>query len=178
MRATRADSGQEEPDRISLDASASGHGRIYQAGRDQTVNEITLPDGALRPVEEVVAPHGLVNVPGRSPVFVGRGDELAELSAVLDVEHGGVVIAAVHGLGGVGKSTLAARYAVTAAGEANPVWWITADTIEAVQAGLAGLTVALQPELSSLPLKVLAALSPLDDQAPRVPRARAARRRQ
>lgn len=70
-----------------------------------------------------------------------------------------VVVAAVHGLCGVGKSTLAARYAAAQAqsGVVNPVWWITADNSEAVQAGLAALAVALQPELAeALSLEALA----------------------
>jgi tetratricopeptide (TPR) repeat protein len=36
------------------------------------------------------------------------------------------------------------------------VWWVTADTAESVQAGLAALTTRLQPELSMLPLEALA----------------------
>ncbi|MGW6505943.1 NB-ARC domain-containing protein, partial [Nonomuraea angiospora] len=71
-----------------------------------------------------------------------------------------LVVAAVHGLGGVGKSTLAARCAIrwsARAGGPHPVWWITADSASAVQAGLAGLATALQPELSeALPLEALA----------------------
>jgi hypothetical protein len=75
-----------------------------------------------RPVTEVVAPPRLVNLPGHTGVFAGRGGELADLEAALR--------AAVHGLGGVGKSTLAARYARahaagrTAGGGLNVhVWW-------------------------------------------------------
>ncbi len=120
-----------------------------------------LPDDVVWPVAEVEAPPGLVNVPGHQHVFVGRGDELEELDTALRAP-GGVVVAAVHGLGGVGKSTLAARYAAVHAVQAateeragpdetvfHPVWWITADTAEAVQAGLAGLAAALQPELKT-----------------------------
>jgi hypothetical protein len=68
-----------------------------------------------------------------------------------------VVVAAVHGLGGIGKSTLAAHYAAAHAGTFNPVWWITADTPTAVQAGLAAMATALQPELAAaLPSEALA----------------------
>ncbi|MEU4825112.1 NB-ARC domain-containing protein [Actinomadura sp. NPDC023710] len=155
-----------------ITGNVSGHGRLNQAGRDLSINESTvLPPEAVRPVSEVAAP-GLVNVPGHQHVFVGRGDELDELDAALRAP-GGVVVAAVHGLGGVGKSTLAARYAAAhAAGAAHaaaearaglgeavfdPVWWITADTAAAVQAGLAGLAAALQPELrTALELEALA----------------------
>ncbi|WP_273699974.1 tetratricopeptide repeat protein [Actinomadura graeca] len=89
-----------------------------------------------------------MNVPAQH-LFVGRRDELDELEAAL-LAPGGVVVAAVHGLGGIGKSTLAARYAAGRGGRWNPVWWITADAPQAVQAGLAALATALQPALGTV----------------------------
>ncbi|MFI6515167.1 tetratricopeptide repeat protein [Spirillospora sp. NPDC050679] len=117
-----------------------------------------LPEEALRPVTEVAAPPGLMNVPVHDGVFVGRRDDLAAIDAAL---AGGadapLVVAAVHGLGGVGKSTLAARYAATRADAGRPVWWITADGPAGVRAGLAALAAALQPELAqALPSEALA----------------------
>ncbi|TDD58312.1 hypothetical protein, partial [Actinomadura rubrisoli] len=70
---------------------------ILSTGPGATNVQISLPPEALRPVTEVAAPPGLVNVPGHSQVFVGRGDELAVLRKALK-EPGTVV---VHGLGGV-----------------------------------------------------------------------------
>ncbi|MEV4364552.1 tetratricopeptide repeat protein, partial [Nonomuraea sp. NPDC049625] len=132
---------------VQLHAHASEHSRVHQS---------VLPVAALRPVTEVAAPPATVNVPGHRQVFVGRRQELAVLEEALGAP-GGVVVGAVHGLGGVGKSTLAARYAVAQAKACNPVWWITADSSEAVRAGLAALMVALQPELTeALPLEALA----------------------
>ncbi|MBE1584428.1 tetratricopeptide repeat protein [Nonomuraea angiospora] len=141
---------------VQLDATVSGQGRVYQAGGDQIVNQTVLPEAALRPVSERAAPSATVNVPGHRQVFVGRGDELAALEAALG-GSGPVVVAAVHGLGGIGKSTLAAHFAVTQTGACNPVWWITADSATGMQAGLAALALALQPELAAaLPLEALA----------------------
>jgi tetratricopeptide (TPR) repeat protein len=158
----RGDPGQPQ---VRLEATASGQGRAYQAARDQYINPTVLPEAALRPLTEVAAPPHLVNLPRHTRTFVGRGGELAALEAALE-SGGEVVVTAVHGLGGVGKSTLAAHYALfqatgRSAGEAggglNPVWWITADSGSAVQAGLAGLAMALQPELAAvLALEVLA----------------------
>ncbi|WP_218011241.1 tetratricopeptide repeat protein [Herbidospora mongoliensis] len=148
-----------------MEVTASEQAWVYQAGRDQTVNEyeMVLPAEALRPVDQVAAPTHLVNVPALAHLFVGRDEELAALRQVLpDPEPGQarrpVVVAAVHGLGGIGKSTLAARYAATHAGVFNPVWWITADSPASIEAGLAALATALQPELArAAPSAVLAA---------------------
>ncbi|WP_141577944.1 tetratricopeptide repeat protein [Actinomadura sp. WMMA1423] len=140
-----------------LSGIASGHGAVNQAGRDQYVIEgqVVLAAGLPRPAEVTAAP-ALANVPAHAHLFVGRGSELEELDAALS-ESAEVVVAAVHGLGGVGKSTLAARYGDRHRDRFSPVWWITADTREAVRAGLAALAVALQPELKqALPLDALA----------------------
>ena len=68
-----------------------------------------LPEQAFRPWAELAVPAGLSNLP-RPGLFVGRAGELARLDAAM-AGPGGVVVQAVHGLGGVGKSTLAARWA-------------------------------------------------------------------
>ena len=113
-----------------------------------------LPEQAFRPWAELAAPAGLSNLP-RPGLFVGRARELARLDAAM-AGPGGVVVQAVHGLGGVGKSTLAARWAAAHAAEYIVTWWITAATPADIDAGLAGLAVALQPALTGvLPLEAL-----------------------
>ncbi|TYB56051.1 tetratricopeptide repeat protein [Nonomuraea sp. PA05] len=141
-----------------MKGTASGQASLFQAGGDQVISQTVLPAETLRPITEVAAPPATVCVPWHEQVFVGREQELAELDTALRVS-GGVVVAAVHGLGGIGKSTLAARYARAQAlsGTCNPVWWITADSSAAVRAGLATLAAGLQPELAAtLPLEALA----------------------
>ncbi|MGW4797347.1 FxSxx-COOH system tetratricopeptide repeat protein [Nonomuraea sp. NPDC004297] len=162
MSATRGEPGHLQPQpHVQLDAAASGQAKVYQAGRDQIVHQTTVQSKqTLRSVTELAALPRLVNVPLHTGVFVGRDDELAAMEAALRA-GGNVVVAAVHGLGGVGKSTLAARYALTRAQDHgagfNPVWWITAESAAAVQAGLADLAIALQPELATaLPVEALA----------------------
>ena len=105
-----------------------------------------LPAEAFRPWAELAAPPGLSNLP-RPGLFVGRAGELARLDAAL-AGPGGVVVQAVHGLGGVGKSTLAARWAAAHAADYTLTWWITAATPADIDAGLAALAVALQPALT------------------------------
>lgn len=106
---------------------------------------------------EVEAPEGLNNFPARKS-FVGRESELDALDLAL-ARPGRAVVQAVHGLGGVGKSALAIHWAVTRAPRhgLSPVRWITADSPEALQQGLADLAAALQPELGlALPVEELA----------------------
>ncbi|MEU3480241.1 tetratricopeptide repeat protein [Streptomyces sp. NPDC033754] len=126
---------------MSGGVSASGE-RAVAAGGDigwvHTGDRVTaLPPEALGPV---VCPPGLVNVPRKAAHFVGRGEE----GELLDREAETVVIS---GLGGVGKSSLAARWALRQAADRNPVWWITAESRADVDAGLAGLAAAMQPAL-------------------------------
>jgi len=113
-----------------------------------------LPAEAFRWAELAVPP-GLGNLPGRPGPFVGRVGELARLDAAV-AGPGGVVVQVVHGLGGIGKSTLAAHWAAAHASDYTLTWWITAATPAAIDAGLAGLAVALQPALSGvLPIEAL-----------------------
>src|ERR1700722_16705345 len=115
-----------------------------------------LPAEVFAPVAELEAPRGLVNLPSRPTLFVGRAVELGRLDAVL-AGPGGVVVQAVHGLGGIGKSTLAAHWAAAHTADHSLTWWITADSSASINAGLARLGAALQPALSDvLPAEALA----------------------
>ncbi|HEX6346815.1 hypothetical protein [Umezawaea sp.] len=76
--------------------------------------------------------------------------ELARLDAAVAGSGGRAVVVAVHGLGGMGKSTLAARFAELHADRFSPVWWVTADSLAAVEAGVADLAVAMAPQAAAL----------------------------
>jgi tetratricopeptide (TPR) repeat protein len=117
---------------------------------------VQLPPEVLRPPAEVQAPPGLDDLPRLPGLFVGRARELRLLDAALS-GTGRVVVQAVHGLGGVGKSALAAHWAATRPHGCTPVRWITADNPDNVQQGLADLATALQPALArALPTEQLA----------------------
>ncbi|NAS27392.1 tetratricopeptide repeat protein [Herbidospora sp. NEAU-GS84] len=101
-----------------------------------------LPDAAT-----LEAPAGLAGLP-RPPaaVFVGRERVLAQARKALKApSSAGAVItqAAVHGLGGIGKSELALQYAAAHRDDYRLVWWIEADTPAQMEHSLAGLARAL-----------------------------------
>ncbi|WP_416904456.1 NB-ARC domain-containing protein [Micromonospora echinospora] len=114
-----------------------------------TQNVTVLSAEALVAPEGVPAPAGLVNLPVRRRLFVGREDALGWLDSVAR-DPGVVVVQAVHGLGGIGKSTLVAQWAATHRDDYRPIWWITADSPAALDAGLVALTVALRPGLGAV----------------------------
>ncbi|MGW7529983.1 FxSxx-COOH system tetratricopeptide repeat protein [Streptomyces sp. NPDC054783] len=137
----------------SGNATATGGGIAVSGIYTSTVQ---LPPEALRQPADVDAPPGLDDLPHRPGHFVGRGSELDRLDAALAVP-GAALVQAVHGLGGIGKSTLAAYWAATRPHGRAPIRWITADSPAAVRQGLADLATALQPVLAKvLPDQALA----------------------
>ncbi|MFE2419741.1 tetratricopeptide repeat protein [Streptomyces hokutonensis] len=108
-------------------------------------------EGARRTatVYDVEVPPGVNNLPELpSPIFVGRVEVMAELERALSAESQ-TITQTVHGLGGVGKTTLALHYAHDHAGTYRLVWWIRSDTPELIEAGFAALTVRLRGEEAS-----------------------------
>lgn len=67
------------------------------------------------------------NVPAVAASFTGRQAELAALHAALQVDDRAVITQAITGLGGVGKSQLAARYVQQHADDYAIVAWIRAE---------------------------------------------------
>jgi hypothetical protein len=64
--------------------------------------------------------------PPRNPRFTGRDGMLTELRRRLRTEQGTLVVQALYGLGGVGKTQLAMEYAHRFAADYDLVWWIDA----------------------------------------------------
>ncbi|UVK55358.1 toll/interleukin-1 receptor domain-containing protein [Mesorhizobium sp. AR02] len=82
----------------------------------------------------------LTNVPIRVPQhFFGRGDALRAIDQGLSRHEGRVAITALHGLRGVGKTTLAAAYAERRRADYRATWWIRSETPEGMRTDLAGL---------------------------------------
>jgi tetratricopeptide (TPR) repeat protein len=99
------------------------------------------PAGGLTVPTQVFA---VSNIPIRVPEhFLGRDDALEAVDAALKRYEGRVAITALHGLRGVGKTTLAAAYADRHRTEYRATWWIRAQTESTMRADLAALGVRL-----------------------------------
>ncbi|MFJ6908298.1 FxSxx-COOH system tetratricopeptide repeat protein [Streptomyces griseoluteus] len=113
---------------------------------------VMLPAEAVRWAREVEAPPGAGNLPGSaSGVFVGRQGELAQLRRLLTDQGEAAVTQvsgarAIHGLGGIGKSTLALHYGHTYRRTYTLVWWVNAASTEQIVTSLAALAVRLCPQ--------------------------------
>ena len=89
-----------------------------------------------------------LGVPPRIPVFTGRVEELERLDAILIKDNAAAVgqtigLAAVQGLGGVGKTALAIEYAYRFRRLYEGVCWCPAETRVGLLSSLAGLSVLL-----------------------------------
>jgi TIR domain len=101
----------------------------------------TAPPEAARNQSEKLP---LSNIPISVPLhFLGRDNELAAIDAALKGEKGRLAVAALHGLRGVGKSTLAAAFAGRHRADYRATWWIRAQTPETIRADLVSLGVRL-----------------------------------
>jgi DNA-binding winged helix-turn-helix (wHTH) protein/tetratricopeptide (TPR) repeat protein len=86
----------------------------------------------------------ITNVPIRIPThFMGRDDALVSIMAAFGDSEDRVAITTLHGLRGVGKTTLAAAYAERHRGEYRATWWIRAETEPTIRADLVALGVRL-----------------------------------
>ncbi|MFG3553698.1 tetratricopeptide repeat protein [Micromonospora sp. NPDC047557] len=117
-----------------------------QIGNNNSQTNVGVDPARLPPPQRVGDGEAVVdNLPAESQVFVGR--DLEQIDALLAGAARGVAVgqAAVHGLGGIGKSELVLHYARHRLERYQLVWWLTADSPEAIAAGLSGLTRRLHP---------------------------------
>jgi tetratricopeptide (TPR) repeat protein len=83
------------------------------------------------------------NVPARNPGFTGRGQLLVQIREAL-TSGDKAVVQAFHGMGGVGKTQLAAEYAHRFAGAYELAWWIDAEQTGLIGDQFAALGAALE----------------------------------
>ena len=101
-------------------------------------------------------------VPPRNPRFTGRDDMLTELRRRLNSGEATLVVQALYGLGGVGKTQLALEYAHRFAADYDLVWWIDAEQPVLIPEQLAALATRLDlpsgPTVADTVERVLAEL--------------------
>jgi TIR domain len=86
----------------------------------------------------------LSNFPINVPLhFMGRDDALEAIETALKRYESRVAITALHGLRGVGKTTVAAAYAERHRGDYRATWWIRAQTVTTMRADLVALGIRL-----------------------------------
>lgn len=83
------------------------------------------------------------NIPQRNPNFTGRSEMLGELEERLTAGTTAVLPAALHGMGGIGKTQLAVEYIYRHLRDYDLVWWIQAAQATQIRAGLTELAQAL-----------------------------------
>jgi tetratricopeptide (TPR) repeat protein len=110
--------------------------------RRRIITAVEGPRGQVAP--QIV----FAGVPPRVAQFTGRTDELERLDAILSRDIPAAVTqaagrAAVQGLGGVGKTSLAIEYVHRFRNLYAGVWWCPAETRSSLLSGLAGLAVAI-----------------------------------
>jgi transcriptional regulator with XRE-family HTH domain len=93
-------------------------------GRTPAADVLTALRGSGRRLAETTP--RVWNIPARNPAFTGRDDLLAAVRERLQAGHAAVV-QALYGMGGVGKTQLAAEYAHRFAGGYDLTWWIDAE---------------------------------------------------
>jgi tetratricopeptide (TPR) repeat protein len=83
------------------------------------------------------------NIPIRVPLHFMHDDTLAAIETALQRYEGRVAITALHGMRGVGKTTLAAAYAERHRGDYRATWWIRAQADTTMRADLVALGIRL-----------------------------------
>jgi len=128
-----------------LDEKAAREALARFLGPKGRPDNIGFPPSKKAPVFPPDKPLAHSNVPLREPEhFLGRDNSLAEIEKNLAKTNGRVVVTALHGLRGVGKSTLAAVYAHKNRCKYRATWWIAAQRESTLRADLTGLGVAMK----------------------------------
>jgi tetratricopeptide (TPR) repeat protein len=103
-----------------------------------------------RPIASPRRPKLFENVPQRDLNFTGRDQQLDELHAILmpPDKPADITRAAIHGLAGVGKSSLVAEYTYRHAADYAGVWWAPAERRKDLVESLAQLAAHLDSALA------------------------------
>jgi DNA-binding SARP family transcriptional activator len=101
---------------------------LVQGGDSPLVSDVrTVVAEGKKPVEPIRSLPIIWNLPARNPHFTGRAGMLDEVHDRLRGGEQALIVQALYGLGGVGKTQLALEYAHRFAGEYSIIWWIDAE---------------------------------------------------
>jgi len=132
------------PQRFTSELRDHAHSeRIVQAG--------TYIEQQQRLVAAPVFPQ-FVGVPDRNPRFVGRHDDLAVLERPGGSNDATVITQATVGMGGVGKTTLAAEFCHRHRGDFEVVRWLTAENRQTLETQYQQIASAVGLEVLGLAL--------------------------
>lgn len=154
-------------DLIGLDEAQAAE-EVRKAVSDERFKPKTKPSfgGAVAsPTAPSTAP--VHNLPPENTHFTGRADLLKRLGDTLAGKGGRVALtqAALHGLGGIGKTQTALKYAYDSLDRYCLVWWLRAETEDTLLADLGALADrlgAVGPEVTEAEPRALAALTALE----------------
>src|SRR5580658_5530475 len=123
-RTARKDTAQRLAGALGMTESAAALFMAAARGRTSAGDALAVLRGSgQRPAETMPR---VWNIPARNPAFTGRDDLLAAVQARLQTGRAAVV-QALYGMGGVGKTQLAAEYAHRFASSYDLTWWIDAE---------------------------------------------------
>ena len=113
--------------------------------------EVILAAAEGRTLASPSRPRTFRGVPPINPHFMGREHHLKELRSKLHEagNSGAFTPVAIHGLGGIGKTTLVVEYAHRYAGDYAGVWWAPAENRTILLGSLAELASLLDARLGS-----------------------------
>jgi tetratricopeptide (TPR) repeat protein len=125
------------------------------AGRAKPTTQPPFPGTGRAVPDEPYFPGGLPDIwggkmPPRNPSFTGRAEDLGALARGL-AAGARVMVHSVHGMGGIGKTQLAAEYAYAHARDYDLVWWIAAEEPAAIPDQFTALATRLSMEPAAEP---------------------------
>lgn len=142
----------EPVQRVAPSAEAPPSGAILDPADDHLDSgDEVVKTIATGPTPEVLAsvPEIMGGIPPQNPNFVGREAILEQLAGMLAQHHQATVLpTALHGLGGIGKSQLAAEYARRNQAHYQLIWWIPSNEERFIRRSLLSLARRLKVEES------------------------------